>query len=227
MPKNEVKPTVRATAQPARESRLIISLEGNIGAGKSTVGERLRSSGLFDFLEEPLSLWREGFTANLLQRMYADMERWAFTFQIMAFVTRVKTWQEILSRTDHERVVLERSVFTDRHVFAANLHRLGAISDVEWELYCGLWDFLVSNYCVQPDHIIYLRTPTEVCLERIRARGREEEKGITLEYLQQLEELHDRWLLHDPRAIVLDGTHRWEPEEILELLQARAPSGRR
>lgn len=222
-------PPAAANAMPkndrSREGRLIIALEGNIGAGKSTVGERLRASGLFDFLEEPLPLWREGFTTNLLQKMYADMGRWAFTFQIMAFVTRVKTWQEILSRTDHPRVVLERSVFTDRHVFAANLHRLGAISEVEWELYCGLWDFLVSNYCVQPDHIIYLRTPTEVCLERIRARGREEERGITLEYLRQLEELHDRWLLHDPRVIVLDGTLYWQPEEVLELLQA--PSGRR
>lgn len=218
-------PPVAAGAMLKNEpkaARTIIALEGNIGAGKSTVGERLRGSGLFDFLEEPLPLWREGFTANLLQRMYADMARWAFTFQIMAFVTRVKTWQEILSRTDHPRVVLERSVFTDRHVFAANLHRLGAISDVEWELYCGLWDFLVSNYCVQPDHILYLRTPVEVCLERIRARGREEEKSITLEYLRQLEELHDRWLLHDPRAIVLDGTHYWRPEEVLELIEAPA-----
>lgn len=211
MPKNE--------AQPARVNRIIISLEGNIGAGKSTVGQRLKASGLFDFLEEPISLWREGFAANLLQRMYTDMDRWAFTFQIMAFVTRVKTWQEILSRTDHQRVVLERSVFTDRRVFAANLHRRGAISDVEWELYCGLWDFLVSHYCVQPDHIIYLRTPVDVCMERIRVRGREEESQISLEYLRQIEELHDQWLMGNPGAMVLDGTRQWRPEEILELLR--------
>jgi deoxyadenosine/deoxycytidine kinase len=219
MLKNELQPAAR----PAREGRLILSLEGNIGAGKSTVGQRMKASGLFDFLEEPISLWREGFAANLLERMYAEMERWAFTFQIMAFVTRVKTWQEILSRTAHPRVVLERSVFTDRHVFAANLHRLGAISEVEWELYCGLWDFLVSQYCVQPDHIIYLRTPVEVCLERIRARGRKEESRITLDYLRQIEELHDRWLLGHPAALVLDGTRQWRPEEILERL--RLPVG--
>lgn len=198
--------------------RTVIMLEGNIAAGKSTVGQTLKRSGMFDFIEEPVSMWREEYASNLLEKMYSDMERWAFTFQIMAFVMRVKTWQEILSRTDHDRVILERSVFTDRYVFAANLHRLGAISDVEWEVYRGLWEFLVSNYCVEPDYILYLRTPTDVCLERIEARGREEEKAITPEYLGQLEKLHDQWLLDNPKALVLDGTKWWTADEAMKAM---------
>ena len=194
----------------------MILLEGNIGAGKSTVGRMLKASDSFDFIEEPVHAWRSGFASNLLGLFYRDMNRWAFTFQIVAFITRAKTWKEVLALTDHSRVVLERSVFTDRHVFATNMHLIGAMSDAEWEVYCGLWDFLVTNYCVQPDGILYLRTPAEMCVERIKVRDRTEEAGIALEYLQQLEELHDKWLLDHPRAVVLDGTKRWTVQEISE-----------
>jgi deoxyadenosine/deoxycytidine kinase len=194
----------------------MVLLEGNIGAGKSTVGRVLRASGLFAFIEEPVDMWQTGFASNLLAAFYQDMERWSFTFQILAFITRAKTWQEILARTNHSRVVLERSIFTDRHVFATNMHNIGAMTETEWQVYCGLWDFLASNYCVEPDAILYLRTPAEVCQQRIWERDRSEESGIGLGYLKQLEALHDNWLLDHPRAIVLDGTKRWSAEEVFE-----------
>jgi deoxyadenosine/deoxycytidine kinase len=139
---------VREGKTIAMEDRTMILLEGNIGAGKSTMGRTLKASGLFDFIEEPVEAWQEGFAANLLDAFYSDMKRWAFTFQITAFITRAKTWKEVLARTNHSRVVLERSIFTDRYVFATNSHRLGGMTDAEWQVYCGLWEFLVSNYCV-------------------------------------------------------------------------------
>jgi deoxyadenosine/deoxycytidine kinase len=160
--------------------------------------------------------WQAGFASNLLDAVYHDMERWSFTFQILAFVTRAKTWQEVLARTNHNRVVLERSIFTDRHVFATNMHQIGAMTETEWQVYCGLWDFLASNYCVEPDAIVYLRTPAEECRERITERDRSEETGIGLDYLKQLEALHDNWLLDHPRAVVLDGMAQWTADDIFE-----------
>jgi deoxyadenosine/deoxycytidine kinase len=201
------------------EDRKMILLEGNIGAGKSTMGRILKASGLFDFIEEPVEAWQEGFAANLLDAFYSDMKRWAFTFQITAFVTRAKTWQEVLALTDHSRVVLERSIFTDRYVFATNSHRLGGMTDAEWQVYCGLWDFLATNYCVEPECILYYRTPAELCVERMKARGRSEESGVSLEYLLQLEALHDQWLLEHPGAVLLDGTRTWAAEEVWELMK--------
>ncbi|HUV73296.1 MAG TPA: deoxynucleoside kinase, partial [Anaerolineae bacterium] len=203
----------------AMEDRKMILLEGNIGAGKSTMGKILKTSGLFDFIEEPVQAWQEGFAANLLDAFYSDMERWAFTFQITAFVTRAKTWQEVLALTDHSRVVLERSIFTDRYVFATNSHRLGGMTNAEWQVYCGLWDFLATNYCVEPECILYYRTPAEICVERMKARGRSEESGVSLEYLRQLEALHDQWLLEHPGAVVLDGTKVWTAEEVWNLMR--------
>ena len=205
--------------KPQRKGdRLMILLEGNIGAGKTTVGKALAASGVFGFLEEPTKAWREGFASNMLELFYSDTERWAFTFQICAFITRAKTWSEVLALTDHTRVLLERSIFCDRYVFAENCYRTGLLTASEYQLYCGLWEFLVSNYCQEPDTIIYLRTPPETCLDRIKARGRPEEMGITLEYLRQLEGLHDEWLLNDPRAVLLDGEERWSAAAILEQL---------
>ena len=201
-------------AELKKDDKLMILLEGNIGAGKTTVGKVLASSDSFDFIEEPTAAWREGFAANMLDLFYSDTKRWAFTFQICAFITRAKTWKEVLAYTDHSRVVLERSVFCDRYIFAENCYRTGLMTVPEYQVYCGLWEFLVSNYCVEPDLILYLRTPAETCMERIRVRDRQEEVGIPLEYLLQLEYLHDEWLLDNPRTVLLDGERRWDAKEI-------------
>jgi len=201
--------------------RTMILIEGNIGAGKTTVGRALAVSQRFGFIEEPTRAWQEDFASNMLDLFYSDPQRWSFTFQTCAFITRAKTWHEVLAVTDHDRVILERSIFCDRFVFAENCYRTGLMSPVEYQLYLGLWNFLVSNFCVEPDLILYLRTPAQVCLQRIRDRGRGEESGITLEYLLQLERLHDRWLLDHPRAVVLDGERRWTAAEILAEIEAR------
>jgi len=205
--------------QAQHSNRSMFLLEGNIGAGKTSLGKALKKSGYFEFLEEPVDVWREGFANNLFEMFYSNMERWSFTFQIMAFTTRAKTWSEILEKVQGDRVVLERSIYTDKNVFAKNLYNVGAMNDSEWQVYSQLWDFLSKNYCDKPDKIIYLRTPAEVCLERIKSRGREEENTMPLDYLQRLEELHDNWLMNHPDAIILDGTRRWSAEEVQNLMK--------
>jgi deoxyadenosine/deoxycytidine kinase len=198
--------------------RTMILFEGNIAAGKSTVGKRLAESGLFGFVEEPVGAWQGEFDENLLELFYRDTNRWAFTFQLAAFTTRAKTWTEVLSRTDHRNVILERSIYCDRYVFAKNCFQSGLMKKTEWQLYCKLWEWLESNWCTQPDKIVYLRTPAEVCRERIEARGRSEESSIPLEYLRDLEALHDEWLLDSPLTVVLDGCRQWTAREIYDVL---------
>ncbi len=204
------------TDQPSARSMYL--LEGNIGAGKTSLGNILKNSREFEFLEEPVDTWREGFAGNLFEMFYTDMPRWSFTFQIMAFTTRAKTWSEILQKVQGDRVVLERSIYTDRNVFAKNLYAAGAMNDSEWQVYQQLWEFLASNYCEKPQKIIYLRTPAELCLERIKQRGRNEEQQMPLDYLKSLEALHDEWLMDHPDVIHIDGTRRWSAPEIEKLL---------
>lgn len=197
----------------------MILFEGNIAAGKSTVGRRLAESELFGFVEEPVGAWQQDFEENLLDLFYRDTNRWAFTFQLAAFTTRAKTWTEVLAIIDHRNVVLERSIYCDRYVFAKNCYQSGLMKKTEWQLYCKLWDWLESNWCAEPDKIVYLRTPANVCLERIEARGRAEEAAIPIEYLRDLEVLHDEWLTDNPKAIMIDGTKQWTARDFYDVLR--------
>jgi len=197
----------------------MILFEGNIAAGKSTVGRRLAESDLFGFVEEPVGAWQQDFEENLLDLFYRDTNRWAFTFQLAAFTTRAKTWTEVLAMVDHRNVVLERSIYCDRYVFAKNCYQSGLMKKTEWQLYCKLWDWLESNWCAEPDKIVYLRTPAQVCLERIEARGRSEESTIPIEYLRDLEVLHDEWLIDNPKTIMIDGCKQWTAREIYNVLR--------
>ena len=208
-----------STVNTGENQRTMYLLEGNIGAGKTSLGNVLKASSHFEFLEEPVDTWRAGFAGNLFEMFYSDMPRWSFTFQIMAFTTRAKTWSEILEKVTGDQVVLERSIYTDRNVFAKNLYAVGAMNDSEWQVYQQLWEFLAQNYCEKPDKILYLRTPAELCLERIKMRGRDEEQQMPLDYLKRLENLHDEWLLDHPDVVLLDGTRRWNVDEIQATIQ--------
>jgi deoxyadenosine/deoxycytidine kinase len=198
-----------------------VLLEGNIAAGKTTLGQQLVDSGLFAFIPEPVERWQTGFAANLLERFYTDTQRWAFTLQICAFVTRS---QAIRTLPNHRHILFERSIYCDRHVFAKNLHQHGFMDDTEWALYSHFWEYFQESVPA-PDAILYLRTPADECFRRLQLRGRAEEKGITVEYLRQLEARHNEWLLDGVTAeapvIVLDGMQPWAAETVLEqLLQA-------
>jgi len=197
----------------------MIHLEGNIGAGKSTLGEQLAASGGYTFLPEPVAIWQSDFPENLLDLFYSDTKRWGFLFQLAAFTTRAKTWDEILKMSDSSAVILERSIFSDYNIFARNCHETGLITDTEWAVYEKLWTWLSEQWCEEPGLILYLRTPAKVCRERIIKRDRiEENDAIPLEYLKQLEKLHDEWLLHNPGAIVLDGEKSWDMRKINTLI---------
>jgi deoxyadenosine/deoxycytidine kinase len=197
----------------------MILFEGNIAAGKSTVGRRLLESGLFLFVEQPVAAWQTDYSVNFLRQFYEDPKRWAFTFQLMAYSTRIQAWVQTLRMADHTAVVLERSIFSDRYVFAKNCYQSGLMSEAEWQVYCRMWDWHMSNWCETPDKIVYLRAPAEICHERLQMRGRKEEEKIPVEYLRDIEVLHDEWLFDNPLAVVVDGCKQWRAKEVYDLLQ--------
>lgn len=197
---------------------MFVLLEGNIAAGKTTLGERLAASGRFAFFPEPLAQWQTGYAANLLARFYADTPRWAFTMQIGAFVTRANA---LAQRQPGVNSIFERSIYCDRHVFAKNLYEHGLLDDTEWAVYLQFWDYAAAAV-PRPDAILYLRTPAEECYRRLQVRARAEETAVSLDYLRQLEAQHDAWLL-DPApeqpVVVLDGLRTWEADDVLRQLR--------
>jgi deoxyadenosine/deoxycytidine kinase len=196
---------------------MLVHLEGNIASGKTTLGEALAADPNFHFIPEPVEEWQTGFTENMLDRFYRVMDRWSFTFQICTFATRVAALRDLPS---NQITVAERSIGCDRYVFAPSLYEQGALDTVEWDIYCRLWEEMAPRAPL-PDAILYLRTPAAECLRRLQVRRRAEEDSISLEYLLKLEERHDAWLLPLPQVIVLDGTERWTPDDILDRLNER------
>ncbi|XP_060942221.1 deoxycytidine kinase 2-like [Limanda limanda] len=93
----------------------------------------------------------------------------------------------------------ECSVYSDRYVFASNLFECGDLSDTEWSVYQDWHTWLLKQFTpeIHLDAIIYLRAQPQCCMQRLLQRGREEEAGLPLEYLE-----HEAWLHH--RSLRLD-----------------------
>ena len=158
-------------------SHLILSLDGNIGAGKSTLLAEIRKA-LPDLhvVDEPVGQWTALHNAagkNLLELFYEDKKRWAYTFQNCAILT-------------------ERSVLTDKYVFAEMLRDAGDMDPLEWELY-DTWFSIFSKQ--HPVHgIIYLSTSSATSKDRIQIRNRQGEDRIHLDYLDALDHQHKKWI---------------------------------
>ena len=186
---------------------IVISLDGNIGAGKTTMLGYLRKEyPNIHYIDEPVDTWMNLKDENgndLLSLFYKDTPRWAYTLQNCAFITRVnkvkhaiKEWKE-KCKTNPEEIennvfITERSILTDRYVFAEMLKTSGQINCLEWNLYLE-WFNSLSEYS-PIDAIIEVVTNYDECKERICKRGRKGEESIGLNYLSDLENQHNKWL---------------------------------
>ncbi|XP_028596955.1 deoxyguanosine kinase, mitochondrial isoform X1 [Podarcis muralis] len=204
----------------AREAGKRLAIEGNIAVGKSTFVRVLRKAfPEWSMTLEPVSKWQKVQAAgphqaspsqsfaNLLQMMYQEPSRWSYTFQTYSCLSRLKAQLEPLSvkplkMWDHVRV-FERSIYSDRYVFAKNLFEIGHLAEIEWAIYQDWHTFLQQAFGDQLDihGFLYLRAPPEICMERLRQRGRPEEKGVQLRYLEQLHTQHEHWLMEKSTEI--------------------------
>ena len=183
----------------------IVSIEGNIGSGKSTLLENLRKHYSNDthiiFLREPVDDWEkikdvDGNT--MLKKFYSNQEKYSFAFQMMAYISRLKilrdTIKEISSKNSNEKYVIitERSLYTDKYVFAKMLFDQGKIEDVCYKIYLNWFDEFIKDFPI--NYSIYVNTEPEKCYERIHKRARDGEEVIPLQYLQECHNYHEAFL---------------------------------
>ena len=182
-------------------SHIIISLDGNIGAGKSTLLSEIRKSiPELRVVDEPVGQWtalKNGTGKNLLELFYEDKKRWAYTFQNCAILTRLKNIKEAVEELNangkgSQVILTERSVLTDKYVFAQMLRDSGDMDDLEWELYDSWFSIFSKQH--QVNGIIYLSTSSTTSKDRIHIRNRQGEDRIQLEYLNALDRQHKQWI---------------------------------
>jgi len=191
----------------------MIFVEGNIGTGKSTFLNKLSKD--FKVILEPVDEWTSMKNANgknLLEEFYTEPARNAYLFQSIAFRSRMK------NIVNQETCLIERSIYTDRNVFAKTCREDGLIGDIEWSDYNGWFDWLTGVFDIKPHGFVYLRCEPEISYERIQKRKRSGEETISYDYLKKLHKKHDDWLLNeDPtKVLIIDVDEEFEnnPEKL-------------
>jgi deoxyadenosine/deoxycytidine kinase len=155
-------------------SKRLVVVAGNIGAGKTSLTERIGTR---------LGWWTgyESVANNpYLGDFYADMRSWSFHLQIFFLGHRAD--QYLLAANDPRSAILDRSIFEDAHIFARALHHMGNLSERDFLAYRKLYDLVVGSL-PPPNLLINLKCPVDVLMARIRRRSRNMETGITAQYL--------------------------------------------
>jgi len=198
-----------------RRRPLFLSLEGNIGAGKSTFlrkieGYLLRNPdetrGRITLLREPVDKWntiRDKETdQSLLEKYYEDAERYSFPFQMTSIITRIADIRRVLSLPPDEIpdiIIMERSPYSDKHVFMELLQYYNLIDDIERQVYELYYKGEMERIFgeggeIGLDGIIYLDIPVDKCFLHIIQRGRDGENNIPISYLDHCNRFHVKML---------------------------------
>jgi len=189
----------------------IISIEGNIGSGKSTLFEKLKihfaNNKNIIFVREPVDIWESIQDENgttILEKFYQDQIKYSFSFQIMAYISRINLLKETIKQHPGVTIITERSLYTDKMVFAKMLYDTHKIEYINYQIYLNLFDTFKNDFNV--DNIIYIKTDPDVCYNRILKRARNGENNISLDYLQLCDTYHNNMVdILECDKIVLNG----------------------
>jgi deoxyadenosine/deoxycytidine kinase len=166
-------------------TKRFILVAGNIGAGKTSLTERLAAR----------LGWRAAYESvadnPYLADFYKDMRTWSFHLQVF-FLGHRAAQHKVLAQ-DPQSAIIDRSIYEDAHIFARALFEMGNLNERDYQAYRQLFDVVV-NELPPPDLLIYLRAPVPVLMERIGRRGRAIESGISADYLALLDRYYEEWL---------------------------------
>ena len=201
----------------------IISVEGNIGSGKSTLVQKLKKIPYIHVLQEPVHIWKsitDDEDNNILLKFYKNQERYSYIFQNFAFITRVTELKKLIAKVNKKRnlftneyIIVERSIYSDYNVFATKLNYDKILSNLEFEIYKYWFHQLESM--IKVSAYIYLKVSPTISLQRVEKRARNEEKNaIPIEYLNSLHYYHNKWLSNTETPLLLiDGNVEFESDE--------------
>ncbi|PQJ22811.1 deoxynucleoside kinase [Tenacibaculum sp. SG-28] len=162
-----------------------VAIAGNIGAGKTTLTKLLAKH----YSWEP---HYESVDENpYLDDFYAEMERWSFNLQVYFLNSRFRQILDL--RKTGKKIIQDRTIYEDAHIFAPNLHAMGLMTNRDYSNYSSLFE-LMENLVTPPDLLIYLRADISTLVGQIHKRGREYENSISIDYLSRLNERYEAFI---------------------------------
>lgn len=205
--------------------KFTVSIEGNIGCGKSTLLNYFNKFEVTETIQEPIHQWTNVDGHNALASLYQDEQRWSFTFNMYALLTRVKLHTALQTKPVR---LLERSVYSTHHCFVKNGFQSGAMTGLEYAVLSQWFNWLVSAHDTQLDLIVYLKADPNICYERLKKRSRKEEETVPVTLLENLHKMYEDWLInqvHGPLpapVMVLDANYGLE--EMVQVYEAKKES---
>lgn len=142
---------------------------------------------------------------SLLEVFYSDRKRWSYTFQSFALLSRFQNIEQSITEKMRNNsndqmingkinvFITERCLGTDFYVFTKMLREEKSMNKLEYDLYCRLYQHLKSQ-ATPLEGIIYVSTEPDECSKRIAGRNRSGESGISIDYLQNLNQCQRQWL---------------------------------
>jgi deoxyadenosine/deoxycytidine kinase len=174
-----------------------VTIEGNIGAGKTTLSNLLAK-------HYNARLILEQFADNpFLPKFYENPSQYAFPLELFFMAERFKQLKDLLQQKDlFQSVTISDYLFTKCLLFAkVNL------PDDEFRLYQRLFD-IIHQQLVQPDILIYLHAPVKKLQQNIKKRGRSYEQSIPDDYLFSIQETYTHYIKqHNLRTLFVDASN--------------------
>jgi deoxyadenosine/deoxycytidine kinase len=196
-------------------ANIIVSIEGNIGSGKSTLLHHIQATKMENIsdkniilLKEPIDEWEKIMDENgntILKLFYENPAEYAFSFQMMAYISRLTNLKKIMEENNNSIIVTERSLFTDRYVFAQMLYDDKKIRPIDFTIYLNWFDSFIKEYPVHK--VIYINSSPNICAERILTRSRNGETNISFDYLQNCHKYHENMMKYYNSIITPNNTY--------------------
>ena len=171
-----------------------IGIAGNIGCGKTTLTRMLSEH--YGWTPK-----YESVTYNpYLEDYYKDIERWSYNLETYFLAQRFQDLLEIAHSDDV--IIQDRTILEGVHIFVANNKAMGNLSERDFDTYMQIFTLMMSMV-KEPDLLIYLKSSVPHLVSQIQKRGRDYEKGISIEYLNNLNERYDKWISEYPGKVLV------------------------
>jgi deoxyadenosine/deoxycytidine kinase len=172
-----------------------VVIEGNIGAGKTTLATRISE-------QFNARLILERFADNpFLPKFYDDPEKYSFPLELSFLASRYKQLKEELVPQD----LFKSFTVADYYFMKSLVFASSTLKGDEYNLYRQIY-YIIYGSLPKPDIYVYLHLTVENLLRNIEKRGRTYEKTITAEYLQKIQDSYFRFFRQNPenRYLVID-----------------------